>query len=129
RALGVVREHHGAGLLHGGFGIADDRRLACRARRRSGLPIGPYQMGRVMLGDEAHLARRLPRLVDHKVGNDQSVELAERIGQRQARLIVADQADQNALRATWPPPPIWITLCLTASTAVGASGEMRVTSP
>ena len=33
------------------------------------------------------------------------------------------------LRATLPAPPISIALCLTASTGVGASGEMRVTSP
>ena len=74
-------------------------RLALRAGRRGGLPIGPYQMGRVVLGDEAHLARRLPRLVDHQIGHDQSVEFSQCVGQRQAGVVVADQADQNALRA------------------------------
>jgi len=33
------------------------------------------------------------------------------------------------LRATVPAPPISATLCLTARTGVGASGEMRDTSP
>src|SRR6204780_4868313 len=69
-----------------------------RAGGRGGFPIGAHQMGRVMLGDEAPLARGLPRLVDHQIGHDQAVELAERIGQRRARLIVADQADQNTFR-------------------------------
>ena len=70
-----------------------------RAGRRGGFPIGAHQMGRVVLGDEAHLARGLPRLVDHKIGNDQTVELAERVGQRQAGLVVADQTDEDAFRA------------------------------
>ena len=70
-----------------------------RAGRRGGFPIGAHQVGRVMFGDEAHLARGLPRLVDHQIGHDQTGELAERVGQRQTRLIVADQADQNAFRA------------------------------
>ena len=73
--------------------------FAMRAGRRGAFPIGAHQMGRVVFGDEAHLARRLPRLVDHQIGHDQTVELAERVGQRQAGLVVADQADQNALRA------------------------------
>ena len=52
-----------------------------------------------MLGDETHLARGLPRLVDDEVGHDGAVEFAERIGQRQSGVVVADQADQDALRA------------------------------
>ena len=98
-ALGVVGQHHGADLRQRRFGIGDDRSLALRAGRRGGLPIGAHQMRRVMLGDEAHLARGLPRLVDHQIGHDRAVELAERVGQRQARLVVADQTDENASRA------------------------------
>ena len=51
-----------------------------------------------MLGDKAHLARGLPRLVDHEIGHDAAL-LGERIGQHQTRIIVADQRDKNAAGA------------------------------
>ena len=53
----------------------------------------------MMLGHETHLARGMPPGIDHQIGNDQIVNLAERIGQRAAGFIVADQADENAARA------------------------------
>jgi hypothetical protein len=56
-------------------------------------------MCRVVLGDEANLARGLPGLVDHKIGHDGAVELAQGIGQHQARVIVADHRDENTARA------------------------------
>jgi len=36
---------------------------------------------------------------------------------------------EATLRATFPAPPMAISLRLTASTGAGASGEMRATSP
>ena len=69
-AFGVIGQDHGADLRHRGFGVGDDRRLALGAGRRRGLPIGAHQMGRMMLGDEAHLARGLPRLIDDEIGHD-----------------------------------------------------------
>ncbi len=69
-ALGVIRQHHRADLRQRRFGVGDQRRFALRADRRRRLPIGSHQMGGVVLGDEAHLARGLPRLVDHEIGND-----------------------------------------------------------
>ena len=63
-----------------------------------GLPIGPHQVRRMMLGDETHFARRLPCLVDHKFGND-GAELGERVAQDETGLVIADEADKDARRA------------------------------
>ena len=52
----------------------------------------------MMLGDEAHFARRRPRLVDHQFGNDRA-ELGERLAEREPGLVVADQTDKDAGRA------------------------------
>ena len=64
-----------------------------------------------MLGDETHLARRRPGLVDHQFRNDR-VELGERLAQDKTGLIIAgnvarniaaaDQADKNAGGAQRP---------------------------
>src|ERR1700722_18660511 len=53
----------------------------------------------MMLGNKAYLARRLPAILDHEVGDDRVGELAERICQRQSRLVVSNQADKNTSRA------------------------------
>ncbi len=37
--------------------------------------------------------------IDHQIGHDQTVKFAERVGQRQAGLIVADQSDEYAARS------------------------------
>ncbi len=52
-----------------------------------------------MLGNEAHLARGLPLTVDHEIGDDGPVELSERIGEQETRIVVADKADENAARS------------------------------
>ena len=52
-----------------------------------------------MLGHEAHLARGVPSGLDHEMRNDRAFELGERIGQRPRRVVLADEPDENALRA------------------------------
>ena len=52
----------------------------------------------MMLGDEAHLARGLPRRIDHQFEFDQRIG-GERLGQSRAGVVVADHADENAARA------------------------------
>ena len=52
----------------------------------------------MMLGDEADLARGLARRIDHQMEFDQRMG-AERLGQRAAGIVVADDADENAARA------------------------------
>ena len=56
-------------------------------------------MRRVVLRNEAHFARRLPRAVDRQIGHDIAIELGQRIGQRQAGIVVADQRDEDTARA------------------------------
>ena len=96
--LGVIGHHHRADLGQRRFGIGDDGGLALRPGGLRRLPVRPHQMRRMMFGHEAHLARCLPSGVDHQIGHDRAAELAERIGQRQPGLVVADQADENAAR-------------------------------
>jgi hypothetical protein len=48
----------------------------------------------MVLGDEAHRARRLAGLVDHEIGND-GTELGECVAHG---FVVADETDETALR-------------------------------
>ena len=80
-AFGIVGEYDCADLRHRRFRMRDHRRLALGARRRRCFPIGAHQVGGMMLGDEAHFARRRPRFIDHQFGNDRA-ELGERLAQR-----------------------------------------------
>ena len=81
-ALGVVGEHHRAGLRQrrgraldqGGFDLAGDR-----LRR---FPVGAQQVGREMLGHETQLAGGRPRGIDHEVRFDRALEFAERLLER-----------------------------------------------
>ena len=135
RAFGIVGQHHRAGFGQRRFGKADDRGFAFRAGRVRGFPIGAQQVGGVMLGDEAHLARGWPRVVDHQLGCDRpslpslsvSTRPASSLPIRPTKMQCAPSAAM--LRATLPAPPISTSLLPTVRTGVGASGEMRVTSP
>ena len=97
RTLGVVGQHHRTDFGHRRFRMGDDRGFGFCTGRFHGLPIGPHQVGRVVLRHVAHLARRLPCPVDHQVGDDRA-ELGERSAQCAAGLVVADQPDEYALR-------------------------------
>jgi len=92
-------------------------------------------MRRMMFGDEANLAGCLARSVHDEVGDDRT-ELGERVGQRQPGLIVADKADEDALRSQRREVARDITgtadrdrIVLDRKDRSGASGEMRDTSP
>ena len=52
-----------------------------------------------MLGDEAHLARGLPRAVDHEIGDDRPIELGECVGEHEACGVIADKTDKDAARS------------------------------
>ena len=75
------------------------------------------------------------RRVDHRLGGDRP-ELAELIGQHAAGLVVADQTDEDAVRSERGDVARDVAGAADldrspsdVSTGVGASGEMRVTSP
>ena len=98
RALGIVGEHDGAGLRRGLLDMRDQRVLGRLIDRRRGFPIGTQEMRRMMLGDEAHLARGLPLRVGHQMKFDPRLG-GERLGQGNAGIVVADHADENTARA------------------------------
>ena len=88
-----------------------------------------------MLGNEAHLARGRSGFVGDQFGRNRR-QLAERLAEFGAGLVAADQADENALGAQRRDVARDIAgaadldrVAVTLSTGVGASGEMRVTSP
>src|SRR5690349_14069049 len=88
-----------------------------------------------MLGDEPHLSRRRPARIRNQHSLD-SLVLREFRLQFRACFVIADDANEDAaaaseamLRATFPAPPILVSLRWTAMTGAGASGETRDTSP
>ena len=52
-----------------------------------------------MLGHEAHFARGVPSGLDNEMGNDRAFELGECIGQGSRCVILAGEADENAVSA------------------------------
>ncbi len=95
-ALGIIRQHHRAALRQRGLGMGDDGGLAGRACRLRRFPIRPHQMRRMVLGDEAHLACRVPAGLDDEMRNDRAVELGEGIGQGPRCLVLAGETDEDA---------------------------------
>ena len=62
------------------------------------LPVGAQQMRRIVIRDEAHLARGRARRIDHQRGLDQRIGLQPR-DHVARRFVVADDADEDAARA------------------------------
>src|ERR1700694_3014681 len=62
------------------------------------LPVRAQEVGGVMLGDEAYLARCRPGRVDDEMRFDQRLR-RERRGKRLPCFILADNADEEATRA------------------------------
>ena len=114
-ALGVVGQHHGAGARQ-------QLRARCLISAASisastGSALSQSARSRcveMMLGDEAHLARRRARRIDHQMRLDQRLVPAERVLQRRARRRrrrprrrrCSARRALATLRATLPAPPI-----------------------
>ena len=98
QALGIIGQHHARRARqrrqrlgeHGLFGLAIDRRRQ--------LPVGAQQMGRMVLGDEADLARGHARAIDDQMGFDQRLG-AELRRERAPGIVVAHHADEDAAGA------------------------------
>ena len=79
RALGIVGQHHARRARQ-----RRERRDRAASSRVSGierlrqLPVGAQQMGRMVLGDEADLARGRPRRIDDQMGFDQRLSARAR---------------------------------------------------
>ena len=135
RALGVIGQHDRDGARQRRERVLDHALLGVRIERLRQLPVGAQQMRRMVLGDEADLARGQARAVDDQMRFDQRLG-AQRGGERAAGVVVADHADEDAARAERGDVARHIagaadvsSLRLTAITGAGASGEMRDTSP
>ena len=100
RPLGVVGEHHRARLGQGRDRVADHRVLDLARDRLCHFPIGAQHVGRLaaLAGDEADLARRRPRAVDHQAGLDVGLG-GERRAHGARAVVVADHADEQTTRA------------------------------
>ena len=56
-------------------------------------------MRRMVLGDETHLARRLPARFDHEMRGDRALELGERFAEHDAGPVIADKPDEDTARS------------------------------
>ena len=97
RALRIIGQHHCADARQRGNRVRDDRVFAHLRDRRCEFPIGAQQVRRMVLGDEAHLACCLPRGIEHQARIDQRIG-GERLRERAARVVLADDPDENAVR-------------------------------
>ena len=97
-ALGVIRQHHRIRPRQCGECRLQQRLLGFGIRRPRLFPVGAQQMRGVMLRHEPHLARGRARSVNDKRGRDAGLG-GERRLQRAAGIVLADQADKDAMRA------------------------------
>ena len=130
-ALGIVGQHHCIRTRHRRSAGLDQRLLDVLPHRRGELPVGPQQMGGIVLGDEPHLAGGRARRIDQQMRLDRSDSDSAnaRASVRPASsspmtLTKMQRAPSAAMpRATLPAPPSSCSSRPTAITSVGASGE------
>jgi hypothetical protein len=97
RAFGIVGQDDARRTRQCRQGAIDQGLLGLGIERLRQFPVGAQQMGRMMLGNEANLARGRTRRIDDEMRFDQRLG-GERAHQRAASVILTDNTEENAAR-------------------------------